>query len=147
MTFLFSVFSGSLESLDGMGTGGLVFFLLEEASFPGNEEEEEVVGIGVEAFFGDFLLYLFLLFFPLSSWAAGELLEAWLVGWRWAADNFGADRSQSLIFELFLLPATSVFLSVTTLEGVVGPDMSEQEALAGVFNVGTPCFGELRAAE
>ena len=66
MTFLFSVFSGSLESLDGMGTGGLVFFLLEEASFPGNEEEE-VVGIGVEAFFGDFLLYPFLLFFPLSS--------------------------------------------------------------------------------
>ena len=81
MTFLFSVFSGSLESLDGMGTGGLVFFLLEEASFPGNEEEEEAVGMGVEAFFGDFLLFLFLLLFPLSSLASGGFLEARLVGW------------------------------------------------------------------
>ena len=66
-----------------------------------------------------------------------------MVGWGGNSGIQAADRSQSLIFELFLLPATAVILVLCTLERVVGPDMFEQEALAGVFNVGTPCLGEL----
>ena len=134
-----------LESLEGTGVKGPGFFLLEEASFPG-KEEEEAVGMGVEAFFGVFLLLLFLLPFPLSSLALGGFLEVGMVGWSGTADNLGADRSQSLILELFLLPAVTVLLVVKLLEGVVGPDMSEQETSAGVFKVGTPCIGELREA-